>query len=263
MSDMVSGTRFKIKQKPGPKPLVEKNETLVPRKYIKSGKFIGKFYKTQRLSQIADSKATDQARRQPAAAQLPQRSGDSQSSQLDTQEHRKRPYHKTGLYKGVWKKNHTAANTAQESSQRLLVPLPSHSAASSHAAHQSSEKSSEVAHLSTSHPGACGDQQSSSAESNDYSMVASSNLTINSNFCEHGKSAPLAPPHVDGASSSASLLAADDGAGAVASGAHRKSDNSTLPVPTPADSRSCSPDGGSLLQSSLRAVVELGVLTES
>jgi hypothetical protein len=34
-------------------------------------------------------------------------------------------------------------------------------------------------------------------------------------------------------------------------------------VPTPADSRSCSPDGGSLLQSSLRAVVELGVLTES
>jgi hypothetical protein len=247
---MVSDTRFKIKRKPGPKPRIEKDETLVPRKYIKSGNFIGKFNKTQRLSQIADSKATDQARRQPAAAQVPQRSGDSQSSQLDTQEHRKRPYHKSGLYK----KNHTAANTAQESSQRLLVPLPSHSAASSQAAHQSSEKSSEVAHLSTSQPGACGDQQSSSAESNDYSMVASSNLTINSNFCDHGKSAPPPPPHVDGASSSASLLAGDDGTGAVASGAHTNSDNSTLTGPAPADSRSCSPDGGSLLQSSLRAL---------
>jgi hypothetical protein len=91
MSDMVSGTRFKIKQKPGPKPLVEKNETLVPRKYIKSGKFIGKFNKTHRLSNIVDSKASDQARRQSATAQVPQHSGDSQSSLLDTQEHRKRP----------------------------------------------------------------------------------------------------------------------------------------------------------------------------
>jgi hypothetical protein len=77
MSDMAPGTRFKMKPKPGPKPLVEKNEILVPRKYIKSGKFIGKFNKTHR---IVDSKAFDQARRQSATAQGPQRSGDSQSS---------------------------------------------------------------------------------------------------------------------------------------------------------------------------------------